>query len=332
MDVADTVLLLSSSYLNVSLYTLELVLCRRYFERPNRPRLYKLGVTALLFFDTVCTLTICVNVILVVIGFSFGGNEVASFAPTSIVIFMTYCSSAVEQAILCHVFFTLTGNKFISGVLAIFILAHMGVAFASGALILKLDSELNASLTIALVSAVMCAATDLLIAFSLGAKVWNMLSPKDVLPPSNSFVRKFLLLIVSSGIIVASNTLIMMGLLLRHSSAFDFFFSCQGRVYSVTLLANFLVGIHFRRDTSTGTGSTRSAPRDPHTTGATGVVFDPVYGYDSESTSRAAHQGHGNFDSKELAPTPFQYPPNYGAEPNPTRLEHRPSLRIKSEP
>jgi hypothetical protein len=98
-------LLLASSWLNVSLYTFELVVCRRYFQRPNRPFIYKLGVGALIFFDTVCTLTICVNLCVVIL--QVKGDPVALLAPTSLAIFMTYCSAAVEQAILCHLFFSL---------------------------------------------------------------------------------------------------------------------------------------------------------------------------------------------------------------------------------
>ncbi|KAF8186088.1 hypothetical protein K438DRAFT_1973461 [Mycena galopus ATCC 62051] len=207
--VTNAVLLLASSYLNVCLFTLELVLCWRYFERPNRPHYYKLGVAAILFLDAVCTLTICLNVGFFVLGSSFGGDGVAVFAPTSVIIFMTNSVAAMEQAILCHIFFTLTRNKFISGVLTILILGHLGVAFASGALILTLDSEFTAGLTTTTASSITCAVTDILIAFSLGAKVWQILSTTNVLPPSHSFVRKVFLLIVSSGVIVASNTLII---------------------------------------------------------------------------------------------------------------------------
>jgi hypothetical protein len=98
-------LLLAASWLNVSLYTLELVLCRRYFQRPNRPFLYRLGVSALIFFDTVCTLTICINLCFFLLG--LGGDPVALLSPTSIAIFMTYCTAAVEQTILCSLFYAL---------------------------------------------------------------------------------------------------------------------------------------------------------------------------------------------------------------------------------
>ncbi|KAJ6540883.1 hypothetical protein DFH09DRAFT_1368521 [Mycena vulgaris] len=331
-SVVSNVLLLASSWLNISLYTLELVLCRRYFQRPNRPLLYQIAVGALIFFDTVCTFTICVNVCFVVLSIPVGGNPVALLSPTSIVIFMTYCSAAIEQTILCHLFFSLTGKMLISAGLALLILVHMGIAFASGGLILALNSELTAALTTATAASVTCAATDISIAICLSVKLWKMLSPADVIAPTDSLVRKFCLLVVGSGLTVASNTLIMM--LLKHSPALDFFFSCQGRVYSLTLLANFLLGVHLRRDTNTDTRRDAHgalSQRNPHSI-VTGLEFDRVDGYDTESTSQNARREHGE-ESK--SPTASRHPPvapNYNVGVQMTRLDHRLPLHVKSEP
>ncbi|KAJ7493558.1 hypothetical protein FB451DRAFT_1214801 [Mycena latifolia] len=331
-SLVPNALLLASSWLNIGLYTLELVLCRRYFQRPNRPLLYKFGVGALVFFDTICTLTICVNVSFVLLPVPLGSNLAASLAPTSVVIIMTYCTAAIEQVILCHLFFSLTRKTLISACLAILILVHMGFAFASGGLILVLNSELNASLTTATVAAITCAATDICLAVCLGCKIWKMLSPKEVITPTRSFVRKFLLLIISSGLIVASNTLTMMGLLLKHSSAFDFFFSCQGRVYSLTLLANFLVGIHFQRE-SRIIDTTRTRSQRGARSIMTGLEFDVVDGYDdTESASQNVRRVHGEESVKAPAAShpPANFKSNVGIEA--MRLEHRPPLRVNSEP
>ncbi|KAJ7206938.1 hypothetical protein B0H12DRAFT_442077 [Mycena haematopus] len=294
-----TTLLLASSWLNVCLYTLELVLCYRYFQRPNRPLFHKGCVSALIFFDTVCTFTICVNLCLLIVG--TGGNPVALLSPTTITIFMTYCSAAVEQVILCHLFFTLTKNIVVSTFLAILILAHMGLAFASGSLILVLNSEFTVALNTTLAGAVTCAATDVFIAIALGSNIWKSLAPSDVLPSRDRIARQFLLLCISAGLIVASNTLIMMALLITGSPVFSFFFSCQGRVYSLTLLANFLVGIYFRRDTSTYT--TRSQRQ--HT--ITGVVFDAVHGYDTETVSQNVLATRNADGKSNPQPVPYNY-------------------------
>ncbi|KAJ7609741.1 hypothetical protein DFH06DRAFT_176694 [Mycena polygramma] len=199
VDTTD-ILLLAASWLNVALFTLELVLCRRYFQRPNRPFIYKAGVGALIFFDTICTLTICVNLCFVVLQIS--GDPVALLSPTSLTIFMTYCAAAVEQAILCHLYFSLTKNIFVTAFLGLLILAHMGLAFASGALILVLDSEFSAALNTTTASSVTCAATDMCIAIALGSRVWRLVSPTDVISARDSLARRFLLLSVSAGLIV----------------------------------------------------------------------------------------------------------------------------------
>ncbi|KAJ7727548.1 hypothetical protein DFH07DRAFT_999897 [Mycena maculata] len=324
MDTSSNVVLLASSWLNVGMCTLELALCQRYFKRPNRPLLYKWSVGAFIVFDTLCTLTICTNVSLIVLAVPLGPNPLASLVPTTVVIILTYCTAAVEQAILCHLFFTLTKNIIVSGLLAVLILGHMGLAVASGSLILTLDSEHTVALATATAAAVTCAATDLFIAIALASKVWKMLSPTDVLPASHSFVRKFLLLVVSSGLIVASNTLIMMSLLLKGSLAFDFFFSCQGRVYSVTLLANFLVGIHFRQDTTP----------DPSTSQGhhlSGVVFDTVDGYDTYDTQNTPNNGpRTEVDKTASKSVPAPY--NYNLDAEWMQFEHQQSFHVKSEP
>ncbi|KAJ7060105.1 hypothetical protein C8F01DRAFT_1144009 [Mycena amicta] len=337
MKTSTDIQLLASSWLNVSLYTLELVLCRRYFQRPNRPFFYKLGVGALIFFDTVCTLTICVNLCLFVLRIK--GNPVALLVPTSLIILMTYCSAAVEQAILCHLFFSLTNNIIVTAFLAILILAHLGLALASGALILVLDSERTAALNTATATSVTCAATDIFIAIALSSRVWGFLSAADVIPSRDSFSRRFFLLSISAGVVVASNTLVMMILLLGHSDAFTFFFTCQGRVYSLTLLANFLVGIPFRRDNTTTDGSTASrSPQGQYASAVTGVLLDVVYGYDTESASNQSLSAprRGTLRSKSKAtwtgtvaskaplgsgtePVPY----NYNLDAEWMQLEHR---------
>ncbi|KAJ7834558.1 hypothetical protein B0H14DRAFT_2798231 [Mycena olivaceomarginata] len=112
------------------------------------------GVGALIFFDTICTLTICINACFVAL--DLAPNAHALQSPISIIIFSTFLSAAVEQAILCHLFLLCesvgcvllrTRNVFASTFLAILALAHMGLAFASGGLILLLNSELTAALT-----------------------------------------------------------------------------------------------------------------------------------------------------------------------------------------
>ncbi|KAJ6549772.1 hypothetical protein B0H19DRAFT_183234 [Mycena capillaripes] len=233
---------------------------------------------------------------------------------------MTYCAAAVEQAILCHLFFSLTKNILATAFLGLLILVHMGLAFTSGALILVLDSEMTAALSTAAASAVMCAAVDIFIAIALGSRFWKLPSPT---PSRNSAASRFLLLFISAGLIVASNTLIMMALLLKHSAALSFFLSCQGRVYTVTLLTNFLVGIYFRRDSSANMTTTTPSLRGQHTSRITGVEFDVVDGYDTEIPSSNAQRSEVMESKSPPATSSEAVPYNYNLDTEYMQLERR---------
>ncbi|KAJ7056019.1 hypothetical protein C8F01DRAFT_1373035 [Mycena amicta] len=256
--------LLASSWLNIALYTLELVLSYAYLRRRSRRAFYRTCVGAMLLFDTLGTLVICVNVCLYVMRMAGSTKLPPSFVPTVVSIFMTYATAAVEQTVMCFIFYTLTRNSFVTGVLAVMILGHMGLALASGSLILVLNAEIDIALKTASASTITCAVTDLAIAACLAVKVWSLMSPTGVLHPKASFTRKFFLLVISAGVVVALNTLLMIGLLLRGSPAFSAFFTCQGRVYALTLLGNFLVGIPFRHAATLSddgeSGSTSGSP------------------------------------------------------------------------
>lgn len=97
------IVLLVSSWLNVALYTLELVLCRRYFRRPCRPFIHKICVAGLIFCDTMCTLAVCVDVTMAVVGIH-APNFRLMFAPLSTAIITTYMAASIAQGFLCNLY------------------------------------------------------------------------------------------------------------------------------------------------------------------------------------------------------------------------------------
>jgi hypothetical protein len=92
-----------SSWLNIALYTLEIVLCWRYFGRPNRPLAHKIGVGLMVLADTACTAAVGVDVIMAALQLPFQ----SVFAPLAIQILMTYISSVVSQLFLSNLFYLL---------------------------------------------------------------------------------------------------------------------------------------------------------------------------------------------------------------------------------
>ncbi|KAJ7328405.1 hypothetical protein DFH08DRAFT_319321 [Mycena albidolilacea] len=244
--------LLVSSWVNVALYTLELVLCGLYFARSSRPFVHKFGVVGLVFVDGVCTLSICLDVALAALSLPpTGTNLHLIFTPLAAEILTTNVSAGIAQLFLCNLLYNLTGNKALSGSMLLLIFVHIGFSCASaiGSLAtLFLNGFVLITTTL---GAIFCAATDILIAILLTWKYWTMMA--DTIPEhsTTSLLRRVLIMSVSSGAICASNTLLMMILLLKQSAGFFFFFNCQGRVYALTILCNFLFGIPARNRTET---------------------------------------------------------------------------------
>ncbi|KAJ7779811.1 hypothetical protein B0H16DRAFT_726302 [Mycena metata] len=239
------ILALASSWLNFSLYTGELILCIRYFSRPSRPLVHKIAVGMLVFFDTVCTVAISIDTALDVMPPKVSTDPHLVLAPLTVSIIATYVSAAIAQLFLCNLFYILTGNVFVSIGMLVLIFVHVAFSWASGISILTGLTTQGTVLTETTVGAISCAATDIIISGSLAWKFSRMMARTGVRPQNSarSLVRRVLILTVSSGVACAANTTIMMILLLKRNLAFEFFYTCQGRVYALTILGNFLLGI-----------------------------------------------------------------------------------------
>nr|GAT53073.1 predicted protein [Mycena chlorophos] len=250
----EILLMFVASYLNMVLYTTEIGLVIRYFKRPCRPRLHKTAVGIMLTADTLCTVALCVNVAVRAVVVSTPENAQRALAPFSVTIFTTYISATIEQLFLCNLFYLLTHNRAVGVLLLVMIVIHVGFSWASAILTAIHGTTNGMSLTMSIIGTVTCAATDITIGSALSWKFWTMMerSPLDQRDSAGrtgvyKLVHRTLVLTVCSGVIVASTTLIIMIFLLNSSLGFIFFWTCQGRVYALTLLGNFLVGIPHHR-------------------------------------------------------------------------------------
>ncbi|KAJ7740239.1 hypothetical protein DFH07DRAFT_839328 [Mycena maculata] len=247
---------IASSWVNMMLYMLELVMCLRYFRRssPSRPLVHKFGVGALILLDTACTMAVDANTFETFL-LSLGKESFFSLSvPTSVTIFMTYSTASVEQLFLCHLYFFLTRNRITSMFLVVIVVLHLAFSFASGILLQTADLGNPWPFTTNIVGAVLCAVTDVLIA---GLLSWEFFKIRPSQNSQRRLIRRIYILCVTSGAIVACTTILMLILFLKGDIAFQFFFSCQGRVYALTLLANFL-----SRPSFSGTSSTSNEARD----------------------------------------------------------------------
>ncbi|KAJ7061312.1 hypothetical protein C8F01DRAFT_160868 [Mycena amicta] len=286
----ELILLLASSYVNMALYTVELGLSILYFRRPSRPRLHKIAVSIMVLADTICTLGMCINGIMTAVGIPpTAENLRLLLTPLSSGIITTYVSATIEQLFLCNLFYILTRNRIVSAFLVLMICVHLGFSWAAGILVVTYPGTTGKIIVATTVGAVTCAATDITIAAALSWKFWKMMEGTSEEHSSNGLLHRTLVLTVSSGAIVAGNTLIMMILLLKSDLGFIVFFSSQGRVYALTLLGNFLIGIPAQRRRSNHVSTPTLGTSIPvFNVSATGDERDGGSGPRAHSRSRAS--------------------------------------------
>jgi len=92
------------------------------------------------------------------------------------------------------------------------------------------------------IGTIACAATDVIIAACLLYTFIRLEKTSVVQVSMRSLLHRLMILILTSGVVVASTTLFTMVFLLRGNiGASTMFFFIQGRVYAVTVLANILI-------------------------------------------------------------------------------------------
>ncbi|KAJ7500886.1 hypothetical protein B0H11DRAFT_1994795 [Mycena galericulata] len=210
------VVLLASSWVNMGLYTFELLLCIHYFRRLSRPAVYKIGVGIMVFFDSVCTLAIALDVCIAVAAPRLTNQRLA-LAPLATQVFATYVSSVISQLFLTNLLYTLTGTKAGAAALIFLIVFHLGFSWASAFAIYSTGFYGGVAFSFTIVGAISCAVTDIIIATSLAWKFWTMMDRAIPAKSTRSLLRQILILTITSGTLCAGNTLVIMVLLLKDS-------------------------------------------------------------------------------------------------------------------
>ncbi|KAJ6583856.1 hypothetical protein DFH09DRAFT_1143676 [Mycena vulgaris] len=87
-----------------------------------------------------------------------------------------------------------------------------------------------------------CAVTDILIAATLSFTFYKLEASHTPARSTHSLVRRLMVLSLTSGVIVASVTLLGMIFLVQGVPVYIVVFFSQGRAYALTVLSNFLLG------------------------------------------------------------------------------------------
>ncbi|KAJ7701465.1 hypothetical protein B0H17DRAFT_1045535 [Mycena rosella] len=234
--------LLAGSWANVSLFTVEVALCIFYMPQWKLRRTYQYGFAVLLMNDALGSICVCINLFMSMVQALDGSQW-----PIHTLLLSTALSAFIEQTFLLHRYWKITRNTIASAFIMLLVLAHVAASIACVALEIHHMDYISVGPNMARIAAILCTAADILIALSM---VWSMSGINPVWSSTQQLIRSVCINALTSGAIVATVTLLAMVSLIVHNinaSIFTLFFATMGRVYSITVLVNF---IHRTRPTA----------------------------------------------------------------------------------
>ncbi|KAJ7240406.1 hypothetical protein B0H12DRAFT_1134797 [Mycena haematopus] len=241
---ANDAYLLAGSWINSMLFMLEIVLMYRYFQQPSRPLLHKVGAAVIFSFDTISTFAIWTNVYLVVLNFGKHPDPIfarSSLALLSVLLVATYATASIEQLFLCYVYFSLTKRRVVTAFLLFCVAVHLVFSYMSAIMILVNNTTFGLPILTSKIGAISCAVTDVMIAACLLFTFLGFKKTIVIRVSMQSVIHRLMILIFTSGVVVASTTLLVMIFLLTGLPAYTLFLYSQGRIYALTILYNFLI-------------------------------------------------------------------------------------------
>ncbi|KAJ3857364.1 hypothetical protein EV368DRAFT_77849 [Lentinula lateritia] len=221
--------LLAGAWVNLFLYTIELLVGTYYFFKTPGKHAKALVAVALLV-DTISTISVCQFTWMVLLIREY----LSSFVPEIFV-------SRLFQDLHCH-------DELIQMTLVI---ASIGLAFNSG---VAVDQAKLATLNI--VASFMGATTDTIIAVYLVYKL-RTINALQFSYSTKCLIRKIITYTVACGLITALLTIVTSILAFSLVGPFMLFFDCNGRVYTLTILLNFITFHEWRKDYDEKRRSTR---------------------------------------------------------------------------
>ncbi|KAJ6472405.1 hypothetical protein C8R45DRAFT_411219 [Mycena sanguinolenta] len=256
------VYLLIGTWINCILFTLELTLAMRYFQHSSRPLLHRVGIAAMVTSDLLCTFAICAEIYILVLlhpSQPTSGYPDYSLETLAVILCSTYATASIAQLFLCTLYFNLTRRRTVSTILIFTILVHLAFSYASAILVVATRSPRGWALLTTKIGAISCAVTDSMIAAALLDTFIRLDKTSAFRVSTHNLLRRLIILSFSSGVVVASTTLLSLILTLNGKSAYALFFYSQGRVYALTILGNFAVGAPEQKTQTVATAPTPSA-------------------------------------------------------------------------
>ncbi|KAF5345922.1 hypothetical protein D9758_011416 [Tetrapyrgos nigripes] len=215
--VMTSAAMLTSSWFNIFLYATEVDLSIYYLVKKRPRRAYKWSLISALVFDGLCSAITCSNVFQSVVELNGASPKPWSLAP---MIIATFATSTIVQIFLTHRYY-----QTVFGVIAAI---WPGVKaeqfnFAKAAIIIALTFS---------------AATDVFIAIVTLVKLRTM---PTAFTSTRNLIQRVSIHAIACGMVNASASLLDLILMFNSSTGFIVIFSILGRIYTLTLLVNFIL-------------------------------------------------------------------------------------------
>ncbi|KAF9260682.1 hypothetical protein L218DRAFT_962262 [Marasmius fiardii PR-910] len=224
---------LAGSWISVFLCSMEITLGAYFFLNHKQNQFQKFILGSALLLDFLCTAVQCYNAwlhldVLTTQTWCLGVS-----------IMLTYVVSVLEQLYLVHRYWIIAQNKIVVSLIFLGVIVHLAFGFITGVYVLVIrEFVYHFGVPASMVAAVTCAVTDLFIAIN----IFHTARSIDTSDSSTqSLLYRLSILAISSGVVTATATTLMIVLLFTKLEAFTFVFNLIGRIYVLTIVVNCIV-------------------------------------------------------------------------------------------
>ncbi|KAK0474169.1 hypothetical protein IW261DRAFT_566550 [Armillaria novae-zelandiae] len=250
-------------------------------------------IFASLLIDGGCTIVGMVGVYMYLIHDQGPSHSIYTWA-SKIVVLCTYSSASIAHIFFCHRYWTISGNKWITGSIACLITANM-----LGTLVSTIMTSLHPHafvLAVPLTLSSICATTDVSIAVSLAWTCWHIKTPHA---NTKNLLRRAAIQALTCGFTTAIFTIVMSISIFIVWNIFYACFAVLGRVYSLTsLITLMLLKVMNRSDSLSSRADADSDSSEP-------VVLDPIcFDHTLDTQAGKRQSSNGNFDTTHRSTRP----------------------------
>ncbi|KIY72527.1 hypothetical protein CYLTODRAFT_486359 [Cylindrobasidium torrendii FP15055 ss-10] len=228
------------SWTNIVLYTFQVFLAFVYIKwYSGKVKLYRYGIFAALVFDGLCTAAVLIDVYFVVTQLH-GKSHPTGTMPT--ITILSYFPAAISQTFFMYRYYTLDGSRWLIAFLGFLITCYTTLSVIIATLAITSNNFVGfvvTGLKLSIAATSLCGATDVLIAGALIIKV-SRIDSRLFYPKTKSILRRLALFSLACGVITSMFAVFKVIFVFTAIQGFTFMFDLQGRIYSLTTLANLI--------------------------------------------------------------------------------------------